>query len=201
MLPRRVQSHSQTQPEDFGAGKNPTYGATIHYNLTSVPEDEIQIEILDEDGQVIRRFKEKPEDDSEEDSEDEGPGAQKEEGLPKKEGINRFYWDLRHEKTKEVKLRTKPLEHSHVQMPDKGWRALGDGGRVNVLAAPGTYTVKLIVGDEELTQELVVKKDPSSTASVEEVTAQVETLLEIRDDINDVADMIHSIEWVRKQIY
>jgi hypothetical protein len=115
-------------------------------------------------------------------------------------GINRFHWDLRHEKTKQVKLRTKPDEHSHVPMPDKGWRALGEGRRVGVLAAPGTYTVKLTAGEKALTQELVVKKDPNSTPSVDEVTAQVGTLLEIRNDINEVVDMINQIEWVRKQI-
>jgi hypothetical protein len=187
-----------SQPEDFGAGKNPTYGASIHYFLKSVPEEEIQIEILDAEGEVVRTLKEKPEDDSEE---ERRPGAEREKGLPKKEGINRFYWDLRHDRTNEVKLRTKPQEHSHVEIPDKGWRSLTEGRRVAVLAAPGIYTVKLTAGDKELTQELVVEKDPHSAGNVEEVTAQVDTLLEIRDNINEVVDMINEIEWVRKQIY
>jgi hypothetical protein len=187
-----------SQPEDFGAGKNPTYGASIHYYLKSVPEEAIQVEILDASGEVVRTLTEKPE---EETSEDEDSGAEKKKGLPKKIGINRFYWDLRYEKTKAIKLRTKPLEHSHVEIPDKGWRPLVEGRRISVLAAPGTYTVKLALGDRSLSRELVVEKDPNSAGTVDDVKGQVATLLEIRDHINQVVDMINEIEWVRKQIY
>jgi hypothetical protein len=86
-------------------------------------------------------------------------------------------------------------------MPDKGWRPLVEGQRVAVLAAPGTYSVKLTVGETELTQELTVRKDPHSAGSDAEVTAQVETLLQIRENINAVVKMVNEIEWMRKQIY
>ncbi len=197
----RFKESHVSQPEDPGAGKNPTYGASIHYFLKSEPEEEeeLKIEIIDSQGRLVRTFTEKGEEDEDED-EDEDRTEEQKKGLPKKEGINRFYWDLRWDKTDQAKLRTKPVEHSHVRMPDKGWRSLVEGQRVAVLAAPGTYTVKLILGETELSQELVVRKDPSSAGSDTEVTAQVETLLEIREDINTVVAMVNEIEWVRKQI-
>ncbi len=36
---RNKESHV-SQPEDFGAGKNPTYGASIHYYLKELPEED-----------------------------------------------------------------------------------------------------------------------------------------------------------------
>ena len=61
--------------------------------------------------------------------------------------------------------------------------------------------VKLTVGVKELTQKLVVKKDPNSVGSIEDIKAQVKVLLEIHDNRNSVAKMINKIEWIRKQIY
>jgi hypothetical protein len=186
-----------SQPEDPGAGKNPTYGASIHYYLKSAPEEEIKLEILDAKGGVVRAYADKPEKDADTDERrDEKP-----KDLPKKEGINRFYWDLRYDKTRPPKLRTRPLEHSHVQIPDKGWRPLREGQRVAVLAAPGTYTVKLTIGEKELTRELVVKKDPNSKGTDQQVMEQVGILLEMRGHVNSVVDMVNEIEWVRKQLY
>ena len=193
---RNKESHV-SQPEDFGAGKNPTYGAPINYYLKEVPEEqEIRLQILDAKGVVVRTYTEKPE---EADSRERG--GPKPKPLPKKAGINRFYWDLRYDRTEAPKLRTKPVEHSHVKIPDEGWRPLGEGRRLAVLAAPGTYGVKLSVGEKEFTQDITVRKDPSSTGTEQQVIDQVGTLLEIRNHINNVVGMINEIEWTRKQLY
>jgi hypothetical protein len=61
--------------------------------------------------------------------------------------------------------------------------------------------VKLTVGEKEFTQKLIVKKDPNSTGSIEDIEAQVKVLLEIHDNMNSVAEMTNKIEWIRKQIY
>jgi hypothetical protein len=76
---------------------------------------------------------------------------------------------------------------------------LGRGTRAAPLAAPGNYTVKLRVGEQEFTQSLTVKKDPNSAGSDADIQAQVEMALEMRDDINSIVDMINQIEWLRKQ--
>jgi len=60
--------------------------------------------------------------------------------------------------------------------------------------------VKLAVGDKEFSQKLNVKKDPHSAGTEADILAQTKVLLEIYQNIDDVADMINQIEWVRKQI-
>jgi hypothetical protein len=163
---------------DQCAGENPPYGASINYYLESAPDSDIKITILDNKDQIVRTLK-----------------------GPKKPGINRIWWDLRYEKTKQAKLRTSPIGHPWVVPGPEGWRALGRGVMSAPLAVPDTYTIKLIIGDQEFTQKLEIIKDPNSAGSVSDIQVQVKMLLEIRDNINHLVDMINQIEWIRKQIY
>ncbi len=59
------------------AGHNPPYGASINYYLASAPTADVQIEVSDEEGHLIRTVK----------------GA-------KQAGINRVWWDLKYEPAK-----------------------------------------------------------------------------------------------------
>jgi hypothetical protein len=68
-----------------------------------------------------------------------------------------------------------------------------------ILAPPGTYTVKLTVGGAEMTQPLVVRKDPNSGGTDADVAAQTKALLAIRDDLDQAADAVSRIEAVRVQ--
>ena len=124
-------------------------------------------------------------------------------------GINRAYWNLRHEDSPPIKLRTPPLGHPGVALgPEsirynsEGWRELHvEGtGENGPLAVPGTYTVELVVGDRHMTTTLEVLKDPTSVASEEDIRAQVDLALRIRDQVNVLTEMGNSIEWIRKQI-
>ena len=192
-----------SQPGDPAAGKNPQYGASIQYWLKEEqqePQEKIRIEILDEQGRLIRSLPD--EDEGQDEGQNEGEGeSSRSKALPAKAGINRAYWDLRHERSRLPKLRTRPLEHSHLEMPEKGWRSLGEGGRVAPLAVPATYTVRLLVGDQEFTQPLEVRKDPSSAGSLADIQAQVERVLQIRNEVDGLVGMIHQIEWLRRQLY
>lgn len=47
---------------------------------------------------------------------------------------------------------------------------------------------------------MLVRKDPHSAGSEDDIQKQTETLLGIYEDIDSVAEMINRIEWVRKQI-
>src|SRR5580700_4585329 len=58
----------------------------------------------------------------------------------KNAGINRVQWDLRYDPGDEIRLRTPPIYGSWVRIPPDGRTA---GGRLQLLAPPGTYTVKL----------------------------------------------------------
>ncbi len=161
---------------DTTAGENPPDGASINYFLKDAPEHDVKIAFLDGRGQTIQTL----------------------EGT-KNVGINRVWWDLRHRPEKEGKLRTSPIHAPYVKVGPEGWRPLGRG-EIRPLVVPGTYTVKLTVGEKELTEELIVKKDPNSSGTEADIRAQVDLVLKVRDDVSQVVDMINTIESIRRQI-
>ena len=188
----------RTTPNDQCLGKNPPYGASINYYLKSEPKDEVIITILDDQGQTVRTLKTEKEINSEQERDEQAAKPFK---VPRKAGLNRIWWDLRYDKTKRIKLRTSPIGHEHVKVGPKGWRSLGRERTNGPLVPPGTYTIKLSLGQNEFTQKLVVKKDPHSAGTEADIRQQNKILLEIYNNINTVADMINHIELIRKQLY
>jgi hypothetical protein len=71
---------------------------------------------------------------------------------------------------------------------------------VGPVAAPGKYTMKLVVDGETYSQPLEIVRDPSSTGSDEDLRAAVKLQLRIRDDVDAVSGMVNNIEWMRKQL-
>jgi hypothetical protein len=128
------------------------------------------------------------------------------------QGINRVTWDLRYEPVQQAKLRTKPPGNPHVVEEKRfrttwereGWYPIlswgTGGGFQGITVAPGTYTVRLSVGDQDYTQELVVRKDPRSAGTLADIEQQVALQLEIRNDISTVSGMINDIELIKKQL-
>jgi hypothetical protein len=72
--------------------------------------------------------------------------------------------------------------------------------------APGTYTVKLLAGDQVVTQQVEVKADPrwlaqSKDANPGAALTQQEVLsLRIRDDITKLSDTVARLRAIKKQI-
>ena len=175
----RMREPPMSQPEDPAAGTNPEYGASLHYYLPEdVGDDGVAITILDAGGEVVAEL----------------------EDLAAGKGLHRVHWDLRYARTREVRLRTRPDENPHVTLSDEGWRPLSDGGRLAILAPPGTYTVRLTAGERTRTQELVVHKDPGSAGGEGDVRRQMEVLVELRDMLDLAAEIVNEIEWLRRQI-
>jgi photosystem II stability/assembly factor-like uncharacterized protein len=164
-------------PDHGHAGHNPPYGASINYYLKSVPDGEVRIEILDDLGETIKTL-----------------------SGTKRVGVNRVWWNLRNEPSQRTKLRTSPLYAPHVKLGPEGWRP-SRGRPVSYRVAPGTYTVELAVGEKELSQKLIVNKDPKSAGTEADIQAQVEMLRELWSISDAVASRINQIEMVRKQIY
>jgi hypothetical protein len=73
-------------------------------------------------------------------------------------------------------------------------------GRGAILAPPGTYTVKLKVGDQEYSQALTVLKDPASGGSEDAIQTQTTLLADMFDDINQTVDAINTAEMARGQL-
>ncbi|MCJ7679482.1 MAG: sialidase, partial [Candidatus Aminicenantes bacterium] len=168
-------------------GRNPSYGASIHFYLKEEKKEPMDLIIRDKEGTDVRTIKVKG-----------------------KKGINRLYWDLRHERAFEPKLRTVPLGHSgeshgpeRLRYSTKGWRELvtwGNGGYVGPLAVPGTYTLSLKAGEEVFETSLDVLKDPPTTGSLDDIKQQVDLALAVRDDLSELAKITVGIEWLRRQI-
>ena len=163
--------------DDPTAGRNPPYGAAINYSLKSAPPGDVTLTILDASGQTVRTLQ----------------GT-------KHVGINRVVWNLENDSTRAARLRTPPTYAPEVRPGPEGWRAAPGIARMTVLMPPGTYAVRLKVGDRELTQPLVVRKDPNSGGNDEEVQTQTKLLVDLQNDLNQAVDMINRIEVVRSQL-
>jgi photosystem II stability/assembly factor-like uncharacterized protein len=187
-------------PNDSTTGKNPPYGASINYYLKEEPKEEVVITILDAQGRTVRTLKTEEKTDLEEGDGDGGRGSEPFK-VPKKAGINRISWDLRYDKTAEVKLWTPVVDHEHASVGPTGWRTFPLGrDRSGPLVEPGQYTVKLKVGGKELSQQLTVLKDPNTAGTAVDVKAQTKILLEIYENTNVVARLINQAERIRKQL-
>ena len=163
--------------DDPVAGQNPQYGAAINYFLKNAPRNEPTIRIVDAEGKTVQTMR--------------GTRTQ---------GLNRVWWNLRTEQSKEVRLRTSPQYAPEVRVNAEGWRPLPEGGRMTILVPPGTYTVKLSVDGQEFSQPLVVLKDPSSGGSEDSIQKQTAMLFELRRDLESAADMVNQIELIRGQL-
>src|SRR5205823_8896473 len=138
---------------DPSAGFNPPYGAPINDYLKTgsdstvrdsagvklVAKDSVSITISDASRAGVRAMK-----------------------GPRNAGINRVWWNLRGDLTKQAKLRTSPEYASWFSVPLEG-RNAPTVGRLGVLEPPGTYTVR-IAGTSE-SQPLILRKDPNTDAT------------------------------------
>jgi len=164
------------------AGENPPNGAVIYYNLKAAPESDVNMEILDSTGAVVRRFSSRAPEGS-----DATPAGRRGGGgparLPKNAGMNRFIWDMRHEGASRVP------------------GAISWGGSTNgPMALPGTYQVKLTVGGKALTAPLELKADPRTSATSADLQKQFDLLSKIRDRVTQAHDTINEIRAARTQI-
>jgi photosystem II stability/assembly factor-like uncharacterized protein len=207
---RRVETASGSNQEKFlDAGQNPPDGVVIHYWLRDrVDPARLRLSILDEQGNEVRSFsaREEPsgeqaepaaessaegeilEETGEEEAasepqpEAEGPWA------PDIPGMNRFVWDYRYERPTKVEGKSRGSREEALE-------AVG-GPR----AAPGRYQVRLTVGDQVYTESFELLADPRLPATAEELRAQFELKLAIRDRASEANSAINKIRRLRQQV-
>lgn len=114
-------------------------------------------------------------------------------------GFNRVYWDLRTDPTPPVTLRTPPLFVPDFPMPN-GTRPAPDANRISLLAPPGSYTVTLTVGGQDVSQKLNVLKDPHSTGTEADIQAQTQFVTALRDQFASLTATVNQAEMVRAQL-
>ncbi len=183
----------ETVRKFWDAGENPPDGVMVHYYLKEAPRtppspgpietsnlagqgvwQEVTLSILDQNGELIRSFSSNaPEDDGE--TPEPRPGA-----AP---GMNRFVWNMRYPAARKV-----PEDKST------------EDSLVGPLAAPGTYQVKLQVGEDTQTQSFRIIKDPRVSATNDDLQAQFQFLVQIRDRVSETHDGINQLRRVRQQV-
>jgi hypothetical protein len=81
-----------------------------------------------------------------------------------------------------------------------GARAAGPPPRVNILAPPGSYLVKLDVGGHQYSQTLTVLPDPGSAGHLREIELQTAMLRDLAADLKSSVALTEGIQDIRRQL-
>jgi len=167
----------------MSTGQDPRYGADINYYVVDPVPGRVRITIEDASGSEVRTLA--------------GSGG---------EGLQRVYWDLRHPLPRLPRFRTKPPGRDWVPLAPTGdrevyvWAIDLLRGPRGPLAVPGTYTVRVQMGEDEFTTSLEVLKDPYSEGSMEDVRTQVAFSLQMNERVSEISDLIARMEYTRVQL-
>jgi len=172
-------------PGRFGrmqiAGENPPAGAIIYFNLKALPKS-AQIEILDAQGNLVRRATNKDIKPREEppDPEDEKPKPE----LDLKQGMNRYVWDMR---------------YSDVpRLPDY-YLYEYQSGISGAIAMPGRYTVRLTVDGQTESAPLELQMNPLVKTSVADLQKQFDLVRQIQAELTRLNQAIAQVWDLRAQ--
>jgi len=162
-----------------GIGQNPPNGFPISYFLPeSLDSQELLLEIVDEAGTLVRRYS-----NLRDTSFTTYPGGPPEPSyLPARKGLNRFWWDLR-----------------RMTLPDiEGVFTLGDYRGSHV--SPGRYTARLILGEDTLREDLVLKPHPKLPASRADYTEQADHLEAVEATAREIANTLNGMRTVKNRL-
>jgi len=181
-------------PPDEPMGENPPDGAAIDYYLGKAAAGPVTLDILDSSGKMVRHFSsdDKPEMTQEQLDKEliplywVKPFAKPETTA----GMHRLVWDLHY---------TAPTAANHeypiMAVPHATPRR-PQGPR----ALPGQYTVKLTVGGQSLTAQLVVKEDPRVKVTPGALQQQFQLLTKVASLLSDSSKPVIQARSVKEQI-
>ncbi len=143
-------------PPDEANAPNPPEGAVINYYLKSDANGPVTLEILQQDGKLVRRYSSADVVPQLPDSRTNAPlplyWYRPPQGLSASAGLHRFTWDVHYQPLGTGGggggLPIAAVPFNTVPSPNTPW------------VAPGTYTVKLTVNGKTFTQPITVKADP-----------------------------------------
>jgi photosystem II stability/assembly factor-like uncharacterized protein len=172
-----------TEDEFTGAnrfrGVNPATGVVLYYQLPELKKtDEIEMEIKDAAGNVVRSFSSKA--DEKFVRYDAGPRPNP--LLPKAKGLNRFVWDTRYS--------------SMVGVP--GVRI--EGGFNGHKAVPGKYSVTLKMGGQTLSTEAEILANPLYPTSAATYAEYHQTMMSMENELSAMHRMINNLYEKQKQL-
>lgn len=163
-------------------GQNPPSGSVIYYYLKEKSDEEVILEFFDAEGNLIRKFTSR---------EKKNQPQRRQRGFPMgrsqrvtaEKGMNRFIWDMRYPDAERVP-----------------GAVIWAGTHSGPVAVPGTYRVRLTVGEKTMTQFWEWKKDPRLATTQEEFKEQFDFLIKIRDKLTRVNRAINRLRSIKGQI-
>jgi len=164
-------------------GSSPPNGAVVNFFLAEEGPETVDLEILDREENVLRKFSGKIKSDEGEETEEDADNNDPEiENLEVKKGFKQLAWNLR---------------YGGVEVP-KGVEVWGfTGGQ---LVVPGGYQVKGQRGEWSSVQPLMVLSDPRIDTSQDEFEAQFEMAANIKSNLAEIYDTVREIRSIREQL-
>ena len=159
------------------AGTNPPDGVVVTYFLKGRPEGEVTLAFLDSKGHPVNAFSSKAPEGERQEGEPEVPI------VPAEPGMNRFVWNMRFADATRVK-----------------GEGESDKGIAGPLSPPGTYQVRLTVGDRSQAQSFELLKDPRVAATQGDLEAQHAVLIRIKDKLSEANEAVNRSRNVRQQV-
>ncbi len=175
-------------PKDEPQAANPPFGAIIDYYLKADASAPVTLEILDADGQLVRRYSSS--------QRTQRPDLQKLAIAPdwvlpvtllsSAAGMHRFVWDLHYALPPQLTRKTSGEDE--------------DYGQDGLWAPPGHYTVKLAVNGQTYSQPLEVRQDPRIRISSEALPKQFDLARRIEGQRVKLAVASAQVHRVRAQL-
>lgn len=162
---------SQRRTPSKTEGQNHPGGVMIHYFLNDTTKAKVSLEIFEMNGMLIKKFATKPD------------KKAKEQEMKIKPGLNRFIWDMRYADAEGF---------DGLIM----WAARLTGPK----AIPGSYKAKLTVNDKPFETTFEIVKDPRTSGTPEDLKAQFDFLIQVRDKVSETNKAIVKIRTARDQI-
>lgn len=162
-----------------GAGKNPAQGVILDYYIgADVGDEEVRLDILNEEGDVIRSFTNIKAEDFK--PYPGGPPAPT--TIPAKQGLNRFAWDFRTETIPDV--------------PGVFIYGSYRGHKV----APGKYSARLSFKDQAKAVDINIQPDPRLKIASTDWEEQQKILTHTAKQITEIHAQVNSMRKLRDQI-
>jgi photosystem II stability/assembly factor-like uncharacterized protein len=165
--------------QDF-EGVNPANGVVLYYELPEVDESKpVELTITDSNGKFINSYTSEKDEDY---IPHNGGGAPPAPQLPKKEGLNRFVWNMQH-----------PIVPG---VPGVYIEASFSGHRV----IPGTYTFDLKYDGKSYITQAEISANPDYTITMAEYRAYDKIMSEMEGNVTDMHKKVNMLSSASKDI-
>ena len=181
---------------DTPASINPPDGAILHYFLKSPPKGEMTLDVLDEQGTLVRHFSSRPTAETALPPNVPEFWFSPEPAFLVNPGVNRFVWDLRypHPTALPYGYFGERLKYTEYTLPDHA--VPSETPRFQPpgpLVAPGAYTLVLNVNGKSYRQKLQIVPDPRVHITQADYQAQLDISRKICDAMESTARSFHSV--------